>query len=901
MYKNNFSQTNIGGGGLCSPNLRGSHPCANGECVNGKCVCTESTCQDPYCNCPSSIPSKLKDELKDFLPKFSEKFKYTFASNLKDIIICQDKNYFRIFFNFFLNTIGLDWGSMIINFLTATLSNGYVGNPNYYITDIKNWENISFNYLNDNIEYSCDENGKSYITLNLGLTNFTTDENGNETIFTIAMVINTFIYMTLVPWAIDFNPKIENLPVKLTIEVLKNNETGNMGFNLNNFHLDLDFEALMKPMFLYSLYLNFAKFFFQYRVSTMPNGFLKGFLPEFFKGDKIPGGIKKYYEKMKNVIVPINEASQQEMRYTDNSGPGIEMTVREDAYEVFFTPFSSPEKPRNKAEFLEIINENLEKIDRNENKSGRSNEKNKKNVENYIIIRNRLQGIKIFMKNCTSYLLNISLSDVLTFLYNSNSSIRFSTLYTIAKYETAFFIILSLFLFVVYMFIVSSGISYKSTFVKSKILNTNFTCDECTYNNKCSTATYTPVTESPCPPCKDACYDLKSSVLSQKINLQNNKLFQKVNNLNIQNNLLFHKAQQLLEDESCISNCQDKLSCFDTDGCGNFCAEKYINIVYNPTVVWNIFNKDSKKVIVQYTLDQNSLQQDYLILKNTSNSSKNIQINYITENDQFGVIVGDEFISTGEVFYYDISTNMYKNLKNSIIIYPSNCNDKCYLFQNDNSNCGSCGTKCEGCLKCCSGKCTDYNTDNNNCGGCGNKCEIGSYCCDGMCLRNRGADCKCLPGWSGNNCDISTPTCNNRGVIQNGKCVCNLPWQGDNCQTCPSNYKNCETMECADCYAGTNCEYSQQFCGGNGCPKYGENGLYCECTYPWEGNNCQICPPNFTNCNTLECAHCTAGKYCEYNAEYCNFNGCPIYDNNTNTISCHCNAGYSGTYCDKEL
>ena len=40
-----------GGGGLCTPYVTGSSPCAQGKCVNGHCICTNPACQDKWCNC----------------------------------------------------------------------------------------------------------------------------------------------------------------------------------------------------------------------------------------------------------------------------------------------------------------------------------------------------------------------------------------------------------------------------------------------------------------------------------------------------------------------------------------------------------------------------------------------------------------------------------------------------------------------------------------------------------------------------------------------------------------------------------------------------------------------------------------------------------------------------------
>jgi hypothetical protein len=86
------------------------------------------------------------------------------------------------------------------------------------------------------------------------------------------------------------------------------------------------------------------------------------------------------------------------------------------------------------------------------------------------------------------------------------------------------------------------------------------------------------------------------------------------------------------------------------------------------------------------------------------------------------------------------------------------CSGNCVNTQNDKSNCGTCGNKCDSgefCVKgscatvsvgglnveqiCstgytpCSGDCVNTQNDKSNCGACGNKCASGEFCVKGSC------------------------------------------------------------------------------------------------------------------------------------------------------------------------
>lgn len=95
----------------------------------------------------------------------------------------------------------------------------------------------------------------------------------------------------------------------------------------------------------------------------------------------------------------------------------------------------------------------------------------------------------------------------------------------------------------------------------------------------------------------------------------------------------------------------------------------------------------------------------------------------------------------------------------------------------------------------------------------------------GHCVDNA---CDCLPGWSGELCNLKQcdPRCNEHGQCKNGTCLCVTGWNGKHC-----------TME--------GCPNS---CSGHGqCRVSNDAQWECQCYNGWDGKDCSVLLEQ--NCN----------------------------------------------------
>lgn len=95
----------------------------------------------------------------------------------------------------------------------------------------------------------------------------------------------------------------------------------------------------------------------------------------------------------------------------------------------------------------------------------------------------------------------------------------------------------------------------------------------------------------------------------------------------------------------------------------------------------------------------------------------------------------------------------------------------------------------------------------------------------GHCVDNA---CDCLPGWSGELCNLKQcdPRCNEHGQCKNGTCLCVTGWNGKHC-----------TME--------GCPNS---CSGHGQCRVSNDGQWeCRCYDGWDGKDCNVLLEQ--NCN----------------------------------------------------
>ncbi|XP_028399971.1 uncharacterized protein LOC114523292 [Dendronephthya gigantea] len=163
--------------------------------------------------------------------------------------------------------------------------------------------------------------------------------------------------------------------------------------------------------------------------------------------------------------------------------------------------------------------------------------------------------------------------------------------------------------------------------------------------------------------------------------------------------------------------------------------------------------------------------------------------------------------------------------------------------------------------------------------GCPNDCTG-----KGLCLN---ATCRCLEGWSGDDCTIGSCGNCSRGSCVEGFCKCDIGWEGAECDrkatcfavdNCTSEVHGiCKTTDVCECNVGftgpscatiANC-YNVLNCSSNGvCIGIDE----CKCDTGYSGASCIV-----TSCESLG---------------YCSGNGrCIAFD------TCECVSGWSGPSC----
>jgi hypothetical protein len=148
---------------------------------------------------------------------------------------------------------------------------------------------------------------------------------------------------------------------------------------------------------------------------------------------------------------------------------------------------------------------------------------------------------------------------------------------------------------------------------------------------------------------------------------------------------------------------------------------------------------------------------------------------------------------------------------------PTACNGGCINTNNDNLNCGACGTVCHGGTTCVNGSCQcpagKHLCADNSCQEC---CAlehcvdllgqgVGAICCDGTCLATRFDETNC--GACGNACSADqlcldgNCTCTEEGkhVGPDGQCTCVGTSCAGNFPCCDGWYCDDSTSICTEC------------------------------------------------------------------------------------------------------
>ncbi|XP_071494926.1 sushi, von Willebrand factor type A, EGF and pentraxin domain-containing protein 1-like [Diadema antillarum] len=186
-----------------------------------------------------------------------------------------------------------------------------------------------------------------------------------------------------------------------------------------------------------------------------------------------------------------------------------------------------------------------------------------------------------------------------------------------------------------------------------------------------------------------------------------------------------------------------------------------------------------------------------------------------------------------------------------------------------------------------------------------NPCLNGATCED----LPRGYHCACLPGYTGQNCEVNIDECyNNDACLNGGTCVDLV--NGYQC-SCPPGFHGVNCQNDADDCLGADCRF------GGKCVD-GINSYTCRCQDGFTGEHCQI---NLFDCASDPCqngASCIdlksnftcccplgyTGRYCELIRDYCLSS--PCYGNATCSSSntgyaCACPPGFEGHDCDVNI
>ena len=224
-----------------------------------------------------------------------------------------------------------------------------------------------------------------------------------------------------------------------------------------------------------------------------------------------------------------------------------------------------------------------------------------------------------------------------------------------------------------------------------------------------------------------------------------------------------------------------------------------------------------------------------------------------------------------------------------------------------------------------------------------NRCKHGSKCIS----EGNATKCVCLPGYTGDLCQVDINDCGSNPCLNSGKCmdrvnsfqcICPHGYGGSRCEIdvdecdpspCNSN-ATCENLpgnyrcHCQTGFTGLHCNHNIDYCAtGNpckngGCCLDGLTNYSCQCSQDFTGAHCEIavqrCSSNpcqnsgkcidVTNGYTCNCPALFTGSHCELKIDPCRSRPCSnggFCNQTDNGFQCSCVAGFTGILCKTRI
>ena len=281
---------------------------------------------------PTPISFDFYKAISGFIPQFSEKFSSIAAQNIQNTLII-NKNEYRLFENLFANAASGNRKNFFSAFPTYWWSHNYTPNPDIQVVKFLNTDVISF-YLpkeitkDDEVKYSCDLDGLTYVTFSLIMKTYIDKPEPKNLQIEMAQQIYYSFYMDLPQSDIDI---VMDIPVRIKMQFYKDPNDGTLCLNLNNYSW-IDETFTFDNYF--DIYLKFLAYLMKYKINVIPSTIIDFIIPK--SNDPV------------NIFSNIDKWVQQEdpLQYPFTSPEGLGSIITSEQLQGIFTRLNNVDSAR---------------------------------------------------------------------------------------------------------------------------------------------------------------------------------------------------------------------------------------------------------------------------------------------------------------------------------------------------------------------------------------------------------------------------------------------------------------------------------------------------------------------------------------------------------------------------